>query len=91
MKAKHPYGIPPFKSPDSWAVKSKVSSVVKGEGENKRHIGIRVETNKGVITVPTVAGPLAESFIKANNIQRGSLFIRPSFSVIGYSYNAPKR
>jgi hypothetical protein len=46
MKAKFPYGLQPFKSPESWGKKSKVSHMTIGEGEQKRLVGIKVETTE---------------------------------------------
>lgn len=55
-------------------------------------IGIAVETEKGdKFVIPVVSTARNESAVKqiekAANIARGSKFMRPSYSVLGYSYN----
>lgn len=72
--------------------KTVVENVIK-EGEV---VGIRVQTeDKGTFVVPVVdvrRGPknreAAKKMLKQENIQRGSKYIKPSHSIMGYSYNA---
>lgn len=90
-KKMFPYGIPPFKAPDGWAKPSKVSHLTKGEGDEKRLIGIKVENDKESFIVPIIDGvknpQQANLAIKAVNVQTGSRFFKPSYSVLGRSYN----
>ena len=54
-------------------------------------IGIKVETDKEQFIIPVADvrrnRGLVESIIKASNISKGSKFFKPSFSILGYSYN----
>lgn len=53
-------------------------------------VGIKVETEKETFVIPVrdvrVNRVKAEAAIKANNINTGSKFLRPSYSLMGYRY-----
>lgn len=66
-------------------------SVLKREG--KLSYGIKVETDKGSFVIPVIDVRDGESergfvanTIKQSNVQNGSRFLRPSYSVRGLSY-----
>lgn len=89
-RAKYPFGIPPFQSPESWGKKSKYYDV----SQNDSLVGIKVESSKETFTIPIVdvrngfsQRERADEMIKQENIQRGSKYFSPSTSLMGYSYN----
>ena len=94
MKAKHPFGIPPFKAPESWSKKA-ILHVVK---QSDALIGIKVQTLDETFTIPIIdvrngysQRERAEEMVKANSIQNGSKYFKPSYSVLGYSYNNSRK
>jgi hypothetical protein len=82
--------IPPFKSPDSWGVKSKATKLIKKAGD-KNIIGIRVETINETFVVPIIDATLSEDnrrrVAAMEKAMEKSKFMQPSFSGMGYSYN----
>lgn len=61
-------------------------------------VGIQVETEEDKFVIPVVdvrispeARKKAESIIKNNRAEQGSKFFRPSFSVLGRSYNVSQK
>lgn len=93
-RSKYYKGIAPFKAPDSWSKKSKYYDVKQSDAL----IGIKVESHNETFTIPIVdvtksysQRERAEEMIKENNIQRGSRFFKPSFSVLGHSYNNSRK
>ena len=83
---KHPHGIAPFKSPESWGKKAKVQVF-----EN----GVKVETDKESFVVPIVDVTKnrvkANAILKADTINKGSRFLKPSYSVLGRSYQVSQK
>lgn len=78
--------------------KTKVSNLVVGEGEEKRVVGIKVETHDDEFTIPVVDVRVspeqrkrAERILKASRTQTGSKFMKPSYSMMGYSYNVSRK
>lgn len=69
-------------------MKIKVSELRNAKDEV---IGIHVETGKDVFTIPVADvrrnRKQANAILKSANIHAGSKFIRPSYSLLGYSYN----
>lgn len=91
---KYPFGIPPFKAPESWSKKSVVHHVRQSDAL----VGIKVSTISETFVVPIIDATKsfsqrerANEQIKANNIQRGSKFFAPSYSAWGYSYNVSRK
>ncbi len=89
-----PFGLSPFEAPKGWSLKSKVTTLAKGEGADKRVVGFRVQNEEKNFVIPVLDNRydpgVVSAQIKANNIQRGSKYFKPSYSVLGYSYNEPK-
>jgi hypothetical protein len=90
---RRPYGLPPFESPEGWAIPAKVTHLIKGSGDNKYTVGIRVETNSGKFTIPVIDvrrnRDAVERMEKA--AQRGSKYFNPSYSITGHSYNVSRK
>lgn len=59
--------------------------------KNNELVGIRIETEKETFTIPLADvrrnRKQVDKIIKASNIQQGSKYIKPSYSVAGYHYN----
>lgn len=71
--------------------KTKVSRLTV---EGKYSHRIQVETHMDKFTIPVVdvrdgekERKAAKAIIKSSNISKGSKYITPSFSLLGYSYN----
>lgn len=72
---------------------NKDTKVLK-RGENI--VGYRVTNNKGeVFDIPVVDSRIdsgkADWMIKNQNAQKGSQFIKPSYSLMGHSYNVSRK
>jgi hypothetical protein len=100
MNNRRPYGLLPFEAPEGWAKKSKVSHVFdKKKEEGGRLVGIRVTKGNGdEVDIPVVDATRSEdhrrlvrAIEKASNMQRGSKYFKPSYSVLGYSYNISRK
>lgn len=78
--------IPPFKAPESWGKKSKVSNLVN---KDKVVVGIKVEAPTETFRIPVIQPKDAAAFEKQN--PQPSKFIKPSYSLLGYSYNTSRK
>jgi hypothetical protein len=61
-------------------------------------VGIKVKTDLETFTVPVLdvrrsedERQIVEKFIKAERSHSGSKFFKPSYSLLGYSYNISKK
>lgn len=79
--------------------RTKVEPVLIGNGEPKTLVGYKVtkhEEKPFIIPVVDVRRGekirmIADYMQKIANIQKGSKFIKPSYSVLGFSYNAGRK
>ncbi len=75
--------------------KTKVTHLFQEYTEgNKTLVGIKVEKEDETFVVPVIDVRTSDNyrkavqqFVKEGNATRGSRFMRPSYSVLGYSYN----
>lgn len=75
--------------------KTVVTALTKEIDGKKELVGYNVKTHDDEFRIPVVNGVRnpqeAKEMQKALNIQTGSKFFKPSYSVLGYSYNNSRK